>query len=87
MQTTVTIDPDVEILLQGMVSEQRRTVDEVVNDALRQALSGEPAPRRKPYVLQPRRLGIRTTVNLDQALQVAEELEDQEIIRKLHEGR
>jgi hypothetical protein len=87
MQTTVTIDPDVEILLKGVVSEQRRTVDEVVNDALRLALSGEPAAQRKPYVLQPRRLGIRTTVNLDKALQVGEELEDQEIIRKLHEGR
>ena len=87
MQTNVTIDPDVEVLLTGVAREQRRTVDEVVNDALRQALSGEPARQRKPYVLQPRRLGIRTTINLDKAFQVCEELEDQEIIRKLHEGR
>jgi hypothetical protein len=87
MRTTVTIDPDVEILLQTAVSEQQKTLDEVLNDALRQALSGEAEPGRKPYRVQPRSLGIRAGVNLDKALRLADELEDQEIIRKLREGR
>jgi hypothetical protein len=87
MQTTLTIDPDVEVLLKEAVSTQRKTLDEVANDALRRALAGERARQRKPYVLQPRHLGIRAEVDADKASRLSEELEDQEIIRKLHEGR
>ena len=87
MRTTVTIDPDVEVLLQAAVNEQQKTLDEVLNDALRQSLSREVEPGRKPYRVQPRSLGIRAGINLDKALQLADELDDQEIIRKLREGR
>lgn len=87
MQTTVTIDPDVEVLLQAAVSEQQKTLDEVLNDSLRQALSRRTGPERKPYRVQPRPLGIRPGMNLDKALQLADELDDLEILRKLREGR
>jgi hypothetical protein len=87
MRTTVTIDPDVEVLLQAAVSEQRRTLDEVLNDTLRQALARDIQPGRKPYRVQPRSLGLRAEVNLDKALRLSDDLEDQEIIRKLREGR
>lgn len=87
MRTTVTIDPDVEVLLQVAAGEQRKTPDEVLNEALRQVLSRRVTTQKKAYVLIPRRLGIRAGVNLDKALQLSDELEDQEIVRKLHEGR
>ena len=87
MRTTVTIDPDVEVLLQAAVNEQQKTLDEVLNDALRQSLSREVEPARTAYRVQPRSLGIRAGLNLDKALQLADELDDQEIIRKLQEGR
>lgn len=87
MQTTLTIDPDVEILLKEAVSTQRKTLDEVANDALRRALASGRAPQRKLYLLKPRHLGIRAGVDAGKASRLSEELEDQEIIRKLHEGR
>jgi hypothetical protein len=87
MRATVTIDPDVEALLQAAASEQQKTLDEVLNHALRQALARQAKPGRKPYRVQPRSLGIRAGVNLDKALRLADELEDEEIMRKLREGR
>ena len=87
MQTTLTIDPDVEILLKEAVSGQRKTLDEVANDAIRRTLARERVPQRKPYLLKPRHLGIRAEVDADNASRLSEELEDQEIIRKLREGR
>ena len=87
MQTTLTIDPDVEILLKEAVSTQQKTLDEVANDALRRALASGRVPQRKLYLLKPRHLGIRAGVDADKASRLSEELEDQEIIRKLHEGR
>jgi len=43
--------------------------------------------RRPTRSLQPRPLGIRADVNLDKSLQFADALEDEEILRKLREGR
>jgi hypothetical protein len=87
MRTTVTIDPDVEVLLQAAVSEQQKSLDEVLNDALRQALSHVAEPGHQPYRIQPRSLGIRPGINLDKSLPLADQLDDDEIIRKLREGR
>lgn len=85
MRTTVTIDPDVEVLLQTAVREQQKSLDEVLNHALRQALPRVALPGHQPYRLPTRALGIRD--NLDKSLRLADELDDQEIIRKLREGR
>lgn len=87
MSTPVTIDPDVEVLLKKAANEQRKTLTEVLNNVLRQALVRAATRQRKLYVLTPRHLGIRADANLDKAHQLADELEDQEIIRKLRGGR
>jgi hypothetical protein len=87
MRTDVTIEPDVELLLREAVNEQGKTLDEVVNDSLRRALSHSAKPRRQPYTLRPRRLGIKPDVDLEHAFQLADELEDLEITRKWREGR
>ena len=87
MRTTVVIDPDVETLLQTAVREQQKTLDEVLNETLRQSLARDAQVRRKPYRFQSRPLGIRTGVDLNSALRLSDALEDEEIIRKLREGR
>lgn len=87
MSTVLTIDPDVEILLKEAVGAERRTLDEVANEALCRALVTERVPQRKPYALKPRHLGIKAEVNVDKSLGLSDELEDEEIIRKLREGR
>jgi hypothetical protein len=85
--TTLTIDPDVEVLLKKAVSGQRKTVEEVANDTLRRALARKPTNQQRPYRLRPCNLGIKAGLNLDKALRLSDQLEDEEIIRKLREGR
>ena len=87
MRTTVTIEPDVELLLREAVNEQGKSFDEVLNDLLRRTLSRAAKPRRQSYTVRPRVLGIRADVNLDQALRLADELDDRKIVRKWREGR
>lgn len=86
MRTTVMIDPDVETLLQTAVREQQKTLDEVLNATLRQSLA-TPSQGRKPYRIQPRPLGIRAGLDLSKALRLSDALDDEEITRKLREGR
>ncbi len=85
MRTTITIDPDVEVLLKTAVNQQQKTLDEVLNDTLRQALPRTQKRQREPYVLKTRPLGIKA--ELDKAVRLSDELEDEEIIGKLGEGR
>ncbi|HPM82092.1 MAG TPA: hypothetical protein PLF81_15400 [Candidatus Anammoximicrobium sp.] len=87
MRTSVVIDPDVEVLLQTAVREQQKSLDEVLNETLRQSLARDARIRQKPYRVQSRPLGIRTEVDLNGALRLSDALEDAEIIRKLREGR
>ena len=87
MRTTVVIDADVEVLLRTAIREQQKSLDEVLNGALRQSLARDAKPARKPYRVQPRPLGIRTGVDLNSALRLSDALEDEQIIRKLREGR
>jgi hypothetical protein len=79
MRATVTIEPDVELLLRDAMNEQGKTLDEIVNGSLRRELSRAVAPRRQPYALRPRRLGIRPGVDLGHAVRLADEIEDMEI--------
>lgn len=82
MRTTVTLDPDLATRLKALARERGVSFKEALNSVLRRGLSEETgAPR--PYRLPTRTMGLRPGVNLDKALQLAAELEDVEIIRKL----
>lgn len=75
MRTTLTLDPDVAALLKQAVHAQRRPFKQVLNDALRQALS-TPAAAPPPFVQQQFSMG-RPRVDLTKALALAGELDDQ----------
>lgn len=82
MRTTVTLDPDVAAQLQALARERGMSFKEALNTSVRLGLarsSGENEPYRTPS----RALGLREGVNLDKALQLASELEDAELVRKL----
>ena len=79
MRTTVVIDPDVEVLLQAAVRKQQKSLEEVLNQTLRQSLARDAKPGRKPYRIQPRPLGIRTGVDLNSALRLSDALDDEEM--------
>jgi hypothetical protein len=87
MRTTVTLDPDVAAKLKETARERGISFKEALNSSVRRGFErGEVKP--KPYRLPPgQNLGVRPGVNLDKALQLAGELEDAEIIRKMRLGK
>jgi hypothetical protein len=84
MRTTVTLDPDVEAKLRAVMRERGVSFKVAINDAVRAGLGGaSPQPRRFRMKTAP--LGAR--FDIDKALTIAGELEDEEIIRKRELGK
>lgn len=85
MRTTVTIDPDVQVLLRKAMRERGEPFKKVLNAAVRAGLAaGQSGARPKRYRVKPASLGgVMPGVNLDKALALAAALEDEEIARKL----
>lgn len=81
MRTTVTIDPDVEVLLKRAMGERGITFKDALNSGLRAAL-GQPAPKRD-FRQQTFGLGPELHFRWDKALAMADALEDEELTRKL----
>lgn len=83
MRTTLDLDPDLDARLRALARERGVPLRVVVNDALRAGLHPSAGGEAPPYVLPSRRLGLRPGINVDKALALASELEDEEIVRKL----
>jgi hypothetical protein len=86
MRTTVTLDPDVAAKLKRLARERDISFKEALNASVRRGLSGG-GVKPRPYRVRTRDLGVRPGVNLDKALQLAGEMEDAEIIRKIRLGK
>lgn len=82
MRTTVTLDPDLAAKLRKLSQERGISFKEALNTMLRAGLGAE-APAKRGYRLPVRRLGLKPGIDLDRALRLASELEDEETIRKL----
>jgi hypothetical protein len=80
----VTLDSDVEALLRKRVRERGISFKQALNEAVRRGLGGAGAPRR--FRTPTAKLGL-PAVNLDRALQLAGELEDEELVRKMRLGK
>ncbi|MPY83997.1 MAG: antitoxin [Actinophytocola sp.] len=79
MRTTLTLDDDVARLIEDAVHRERRSMKQVVNDALRRALV--PAQREgEPYQLVPHDSPVRPGFDLAGFNRMADELEDTAII-------
>ena len=77
MRTTLTLDDDVARLLDDAVHRERRTMKDVVNDALRRGLAvGEP----EAYVLPVHSSGIRSGVDVARLNQVIDDLADEQAV-------
>lgn len=83
VRTTVTLDPDVDARLRAIARERGVPLRVVINDAIRAGIQPRTGAATVPYRLPSRRLGARPGLNLDKALALAGELEDEEIARKL----
>ena len=86
MRTTVTLDPDVEAKLRVAMRERGVSFKVAINDAVRAGLQQETRASR-PFKVVSSPMGVRAGVNLDKALRIAGELEDEEIVRKLELGK
>jgi hypothetical protein len=82
MRTTVTLDPDVAEQLRSLVRRRNVSFKVALNDAVRAGLTSRQEGSR-PFKVQARPMGLRLALDLAHALRMADELEDQEIIRKL----
>lgn len=83
MRTTVDLDPDVDASLRALARERGVPLRVVINDALRAGTRPAHAGATS-YRMPTRRLGVRPGVDLDKALALAAEVEDDETLRKLH---
>lgn len=82
MRTTVTLDPDLAARLRTLARERGTSFRETLNTVLRRGLGDETGAAR-PYEVPTHSLGLRPGIDLDKALQLAGELEDAEIVRRL----
>jgi hypothetical protein len=78
MRTTLTLDSDVVHLIDEAVHRERRPMKQVVNDALRRALT--PETRRERVTLSPHDSAIRTGFDVAKLNQLADELDDEAIL-------
>lgn len=77
MRTTITLDPDVAVLIERVMTERNLTFKQAVNDALRAGLNAD----RRTFSQRTVDLG-EASVDLDKALSVAAALEDQALVEK-----
>jgi hypothetical protein len=83
MRTTVTLDPDVEALVKKLMARRHLSFKEALNQAIRAGLA--PDQPREPFRTPTFSMG-EPLVDIDRALRLVAELEDQELSRKLARG-
>lgn len=79
MRTTLTIDEDVAQLIEDTVHRDRRPMKQVINDALRRALSPQPE-RQEPYHLTPHDSAVRPGFDPAGFNRLTDELDDEAIL-------
>ena len=84
MRTTLTIDSDVEQLLQREIRRTNRSMKAVVNDALRVGLGIRGKPPRAPlFKVESHAFGFKPGIDTDRLNQLVDEMEAEEFARKL----
>ena len=83
MRTTLTIDDSVDRKLKAIVKRTGKTYKQVVNETLQRGLAA-PAHAKRKYQLEPSSLGEPDpSYDLTKSLTLADQIEDDEIVRKL----
>jgi hypothetical protein len=79
MRTTVTLDTDVETLIQTAMREKGLSFKQVLNAAIRAGLAPGSATAFQQRSFS---MGFRPEINYDRALEAAAVLENQELLHK-----
>ncbi len=84
MRTTLTIDERIARDLKEIAHRSGKPFKQVVNETLKAGLGARRARKPRPYRLKPASLGGPLPgIDLDKALELADSLEDLEIVREL----
>jgi hypothetical protein len=81
MRTTLTLDDDVVRLIDDAVHQEHRPMKQVVNDALRRALT-IPASQREPYHLTPHESAVRPGFDPAGFNRLVDEMDDESIVNR-----
>lgn len=89
MRTTLTLDDDLHRELHELAHRTGRSFKRTVNETLRRGLASAETPTaRSPYRVRTAALGsLAPGIDPNKMLQLADELEDMEIVRKLRAGK
>lgn len=79
----MTLDTDTEQIVRRRMRERGISFKEALNDAIRRGAQGDVQAR--PFATETASMG-QSRVNLDRALQVAADLEDDELLRRMRAG-
>lgn len=82
MRTTVTLDPDAHVVVKRLMRERSIGFKQALNDAIRAGGAEPNAPYETPIF----DMGV-PRVNLDKALQLSGQMEDDYILAKMAKGR
>jgi hypothetical protein len=82
MRTTVTLDPDVEVLLRAAMRERQLSFKDALNSALRAGLT-DAVQQKRVFTQETFAMGAEQGFRWDKALALADALEDEELTRKL----
>ena len=80
MRTTVTLDPDVRHILEGLMKERGVSFKQALNDSIR---AGVNTGHRRRFVQKTYSMGAEQFFRWDKALATADAIEDEELVRKL----
>lgn len=82
----MTLDPDTEALIRKRMRERGVSFKQALNDAVREGLAGQTGVPAGRFQTETADLGL-PTVNLDRALALLGELEDEELVRRMRAGK
>jgi hypothetical protein len=83
MRTTVTLEPDVERLLEEAMRTRGISFKQALNEAVRVGLTRRQPAKKRRFVQKTYSLGGAPSFPWDKALAAADAIEDEELIRKM----
>jgi hypothetical protein len=86
MRTTVTIDPDVALLLKEEMERSKLPFKQALNNAIRKGFVNGAYGTRAKHITRGHDFGFYPDTDLNRISRIADDLEDEEIIHKVMKG-
>ena len=86
-RTTLTLDPDVQRMVEEAVRRDRASFKDVVNGAIRRGLGGSPRRRTERYTVLPHETALQPGFDPARLNQLVDELEVDELRAKARRKR